>query len=94
MRLYSKFYEYCLNGDLDNVIFLYYTRNINIRNNNDKIFINCCEILIKSNINKEKYKNVLNVLLFLCTICKDYYMEIKNNKLITYIINPKYLITI
>ncbi len=93
MRLYSKFYEYCFNGDLDNIIFLYYTRNINIRYKNDKIFINCCELLIKSN-NNDKYKNILNVLLFLCTLCKDYYMEIKNNKLISYIIYPKYLITI
>jgi hypothetical protein len=94
-NIYLTLYNYCIDGNLDDIIFLYYTHSINIRQENDKIFKDCCNLLlINTNIDDEKYKNKLDVLLFLCTLCSFYYLQIQNKKLISWKIDEKFTIII
>jgi hypothetical protein len=92
--IFLKLYEYCIDGNLDDFIFLYYTNCINIRQENDKIFKESSNLLLNTNIDDDKYKNKLDVLLFLCTLCPFYYMRIENKKLISWKINEKFTIII
>lgn len=95
---YFQFFNYCYEGDLDNAKHIYFSKYIDIRNNNDKIFKFCCQACQDMYGYNEKFNkqsnNLLKIINFLCTICCKYYIEIIDDKLINWKIINKIIIKI